>query len=84
MLQGAPQTARLPNLPGEAWASPVAVGDRIAVFCKHGSVVTLKSGPELEIVGESQISTTDIVYGVAAVDGGWIVRTGRGLVRIGP
>lgn len=70
------------RLPGEAWASPVAAGDRVAVFCKHGPVVMLESAPTLKLLGESQVSTTDIVYGVAAVDGSWIVRTGRGLVRI--
>jgi outer membrane protein assembly factor BamB len=71
------------RLPGEAWASPVASGGLVTVFCKHGPVVTLKAGPELEVVAESQVSTTDIVYGIAAIDGSWIVRTGRGLTRIG-
>jgi len=72
------------RLPGEAWASPVVAGDRLAIFCKSGPVVMLRAGPTLEILGESQISTTDIVYGVAAVDGCWIVRSGRGLIRITP
>jgi outer membrane protein assembly factor BamB len=70
------------RLPGEVWASPIANSGHITFFCKHGQVVTLKGGPKLVEVAESQISTTEVVYGVAPVDGAWIVRTGRGLLRI--
>jgi outer membrane protein assembly factor BamB len=70
------------RLPGEVWASPVANNGHVTFFCKHGSVVTLKGGSELVEVAESHVSTTDVVYGVAAVDSAWIVRTGRGLVCI--
>ncbi len=70
------------RLPGEVWASPIANNAQITFFCKHGQVVTLQGGPELVEVAESQVSTTDVVYGVAAVEGTWIVRTGRGLIRI--
>jgi outer membrane protein assembly factor BamB len=71
------------RLPGEVWSSPIANSGHVTFFCKHGQVVTLKGGRELVEVAESQVSTTDIVYGVAAVKGAWIVRTGRGLARIG-
>jgi outer membrane protein assembly factor BamB len=70
------------RLPGQAWASPIAVNGHVLFFCKEGAVVTLKAGPELVEVAESQISATDIVYGVAADDYSWVVRTGRGLIRI--
>jgi outer membrane protein assembly factor BamB len=70
------------RLPGQVWASPIVSNGHITFFCKHGQVVTLKGGRELVEVAESQVSTTDIVYGVAAVDGAWIVRTGRALIRI--
>ena len=70
------------RLPGQVWASPVASNGHILFFCKEGTVVALKAGPELVEVAESQLSTTDIVYGVAADDRGWIVRTGRGLIRV--
>jgi outer membrane protein assembly factor BamB len=70
------------RLPGACWASPIASEGRIFFFCKDGAVVTLKAGPELVELAESQLSATDVVYGIAAVDGSWIVRTGRGLVRI--
>jgi len=70
------------RLPGTAWASPVEVAGHLLFFCKEGSVIALKSGPELQEVGESTISATDVVYGVAAVEGVWLVRTGRSLVKI--
>lgn len=70
------------RLPGEVWASPVAHGPYITCFCKHGQVVTVRAGPQLVLEGESEVSTTDIVYGVAAVEGAWLVRTGRSLYRI--
>lgn len=70
------------RLPGSAWSSPVHSDGHLVFFCKDGDVVTLKAGRELEVVGESSLSATDIVYGVAAVDEAWIVRTGRGLIRI--
>jgi outer membrane protein assembly factor BamB len=72
------------RLPGEVWASPIANQGHVTFFCKHGQVVTLKGGRELVEVAESQISTTDIVYGVAAVERAWIVRSGRALIRISP
>lgn len=70
------------RLPGEVWASPVANNGQITFFCKYGQVVTLQGRAKLVEVAESQVSTTDVVYGVAAVEGTWIVRTGRGLIRI--
>jgi outer membrane protein assembly factor BamB len=70
------------RLPGQSWASPVAHEGHVVFFTTDGTVVTLKSGPELVEVGESTISATDVVYGAAAVNGSWIIRTGRGLLRV--
>jgi outer membrane protein assembly factor BamB len=70
------------RLPGTAWASPVEVAGTVLFFCKDGSVIALRAGPELHEVGESTISATDVLYGVAAVEGAWLVRTGRGLIKI--
>lgn len=70
------------RLPAACWTSPVCNEGRIFFFCKEGSVAVYKTGREKETLGESSISTTDVVYGVAAVDNAWIVRTGRGLVRV--
>ncbi|MBA4032048.1 MAG: pyrrolo-quinoline quinone [Planctomyces sp.] len=70
------------RLPGEVWASPVANNGHVTFFGKFGFVVTLQGGPKVVEVAESNISTTEVVYGVAAAGNSWIVRTGRGLMRI--
>jgi outer membrane protein assembly factor BamB len=70
------------RLPGECWASPIVTDGHVVFFSKSGDVVAYKAGPTPERVAESSISTTDVVYGVAAVDGAWLVRTGRGLIKI--
>lgn len=71
------------RLPGTAWASPLWHRGKLFFFGKDGAVTVLADGPELQEIGESQLAATDVVYGVAAVEGAWIVRTGRGLLRIG-
>lgn len=70
------------RLAGTCWASPVAVGEHVVFFCKDGDVMVFKAGPEKNLVSESSISATDILYGVAAVDGAWIARTGRALIKV--
>lgn len=71
------------RLPGSAWASPLFHDGKAFFFCKDGAVVALNADAGLAEIGESSLSATDVVYGVAAVEGAWIVRTGRGLLRIG-
>ena len=70
------------RLPGSAWASPIVHRGKVFFFCKDGAVVVLKAGASLEEVGESSLSATDVVYGVAAVEEAWLVRTGRSLILI--
>lgn len=70
------------RLPSAVWASPVAHKNNVIIFCKDGAVVVLAASREQQVVAENSISTTDIVYGVAAAEGAWIVRKGRGLQRI--
>ncbi len=70
------------RLPSAVWASPVVHQGNVIFFCKDGAVVVLAAQPELKVVAENSISTTDIVYGVAATEGAWIVRKGRGLQKI--
>lgn len=70
------------RLPGQMWASAVAHDAHLYFFCNEGAVVVLKAGPELQRIADNSISVTDVVYGVAAVDNAWIVRSGRSLVKI--
>jgi hypothetical protein len=60
----------------------VLADGKLFFFCKDGAVVVLESGPTVIEVGENTISATDVIYGVAAADQAWLVRTGRGLLRI--
>lgn len=70
------------RLPGQMWASPVANNGHLIFFCKEGTVAVAKAGPAQPEFVESTLSATDIIYGVAAVDGAWIVRAGRSLTKI--
>lgn len=70
------------RLPSQAWATPGVCNGCIVFFCKDGSVLTVRSSNELEEVGESSVSTTDIVYGWATDEVCWFVRSGRGLTCI--
>ena len=70
------------RLPGECWASPIGFGEYVAFFCKGGDVAMYRRGRMADRVAESSLSATDIVYGVAAVEDAWLVRTGRGLIKV--
>jgi outer membrane protein assembly factor BamB len=70
------------RLPGETWASPIAHNGHVIFFAKDGSVAVLDTGSDHDEFIESSISATDVVYGIAAADHSWIVRTGRSLLRI--
>jgi hypothetical protein len=70
------------RLSGECWASPIVADGNIVFFTKGGDVVAYKVSRTPERIAESSISTTDILYGVAAVEGAWVARTGRGLIKI--
>ncbi|WP_425618880.1 PQQ-binding-like beta-propeller repeat protein [Anatilimnocola sp. NA78] len=70
------------RLPAACWASPIASDGRVFFFCKEGSVAVYQAADTAQLLGENSISTTDVVYGVAAVDRSWLVRTGRGLICI--
>jgi outer membrane protein assembly factor BamB len=71
------------RLPDSCWASPVAAGDLVYFFSKNGATTVLRngvSGPEK--IAESKLTVSDRVYGVAAVDGAWLVRAGNRLVCV--
>jgi outer membrane protein assembly factor BamB len=78
---GAPRWAT--RLPNTCWASPLGAGDRVYFFTKEGATVVVRAGPVLERLAESELSTTDIVYGIAAVDGKILIRSGRSLACVG-
>lgn len=72
------------RLPEAAWASPIAAEGLAFFFTKKGATEVLRIRREgAEVVAENLLPTADTVYGVAAVPGAFLVRSGTELVRIG-
>lgn len=72
------------RLPGSVWASPVCAGEYVYFFCKDGAVVVLKKDrSKFNKVAENIVSIKGTsVYGVAAADGYFVVRSGREIIAI--
>ncbi len=72
------------RLASAAWATPIVNGDRVYVFGTDGvaSVFAADAAEPIELARNS-LTVSERVYGVAAVDGALLVRTGRELIRIG-
>ena len=71
------------RLPGSCWASPVGGVGHVFFFTKDGVTAVVKPGPEPEVVAENRLPGRGRVYGVAAVEGAFLVRTGTALHKIG-
>lgn len=71
------------RLPGSCWASPVGGAGRVYFFTKDGVTAVVKPGPEPEVVAENRLPGRGRVYGVAAVEGAFLVRTGTALHKVG-
>jgi outer membrane protein assembly factor BamB len=71
------------RLPASCWASPVGGAGRVYFFTRDGVCVVAKAGKEFEKVAENKLPGKGRVYGVAAVEGAFLVRTGNGLVKVG-
>jgi outer membrane protein assembly factor BamB len=61
------------------WASPLAVGDYIYIFSNEGQTVVLRAGRQYD---QAALNTLDVerVYGVAAVEGTLLLRSGKKLI----
>ena len=72
------------RLPSPAWATPIVNGDLVYLFGTDGaaSVFAADAAEPIE-VARNTLTVSDRLYGVAAVDGAFFVRTGRELIRIG-
>ncbi len=71
------------RLPASCWASPVGGAGRVYFFTRDGVCVVVKAGKEFETLAENRLPIKGKVYGVAAVEGAFLVRTGNSLVRVG-
>ena len=68
------------RLPEACWTSPIAVGDRLYFFGKSGTTTIARATADgLEIEAENSLPTEDTVYGVAVIDGAFLVREGSRL-----
>lgn len=86
------------RIDGSCWASPLGAGGHVYFFGKDGVTTVLKAGKEFEKVASNRLWEAKpkapvggkegdygdpIVYGVAAADGAFFVRTGSQLFRVG-
>jgi outer membrane protein assembly factor BamB len=67
---------------GECWASPLLVGDRLYIFTNEGKTMVLRAGDKFEQLAVNTITNLERVYGVAAVDGALLLRSGKRLIRL--
>ncbi len=87
------------RIDGPCWASPVAADGRVYLFGKNGTTTVLKPGATFEKLATNKLwdakpahdkkpaekgeALDPVVYGVAAADGAFFIRTGTTLYRIG-
>jgi outer membrane protein assembly factor BamB len=71
------------RLPASCWASPLGAGERVYFFATDGSCSVFQAGPEMKLLAENRLTVNGRVYGVAAVDGMLLIRTGDTLFGVG-
>jgi outer membrane protein assembly factor BamB len=71
------------RLSGSCWASPIGGAGRVYFFGKDGVTTIAASGPKFEPLAENRLTVDDRVYGVAAVPGAFVMRTGEKLICVG-
>jgi len=71
------------RLPASCWASPLGAGDRVYFFCTNGETIVFKTGAKEERLAENALPGKDRIYGIAAVEGAMVLRTGTTLYRVG-
>ncbi len=68
---------------GEAcWASPLGARGRVYFFTKSGKAVVTEASSKLNVLAENELPTKPPVYGIAAVEGRILIRTGSQLTCI--
>jgi len=69
------------RLPSGCWATGISDGERLYFFGVDGTAAVLSQSSG-EMVATNRLSIDGRVYGVAAAEGSFVVRTGNQLVRI--
>jgi outer membrane protein assembly factor BamB len=70
------------RLPGSCWASPLHSPGRVYFFTKDGVTVVIKNDGSKKVLSENKVSIEGRIYGVAAVNRSFVVRTGSELLCI--
>tara|TARA_B100001123_G_scaffold88641_1_gene101921 strand:+ start:1600 stop:3825 length:2226 start_codon:yes stop_codon:yes gene_type:complete len=70
------------RLPGSCWASPIWAKGRIYFFVKEGSAVVLADDGSDRVLAENKLTIEGRIYGVAAVDQTFVIRTGSELIAL--
>ena len=71
------------RLADHSWASPIRAGDRVYYFTKEGVTSVLRpdrEGPHP--LAENTLAIAGTVYGVAALEGAFLLRTGGELIKV--
>lgn len=71
------------RLPASCWASPIGGAGRVYFFTRDGICVVMKAGKEMDVLAENKLLGKGRVYGVAAVEGAFLVKTGTALIKVG-
>jgi outer membrane protein assembly factor BamB len=67
---------------GECWATPLAAGDRVYFFTNEGVTTVMRDGAKPELIARNVLSEVERIYGIAAVDGALLLRSGRKLIKL--
>lgn len=72
------------RLPGSCWATAIGALNRVYFFGKDGVTTVVSSSTKFERLAENGLSIDEgRVYGVAAVPGALVLRTGQKLICVG-
>jgi outer membrane protein assembly factor BamB len=70
------------RLAGECWASPVGAASRVYFFTVKGVTEVYSAEAPAEKLAENTLDDMERTYGVAVVDDGFVLRSGRKVVRV--
>lgn len=76
------------RLGSSTWASPIAAGDMLYFFGKDGDTTVIQAPLQQQtetppIANVNSLATESRVYGVAAINGAFLIRTGNRLICVG-
>ena len=70
------------RLAGECWASPIGAGDRVYFFSVNGVTQVYRANAPSEKLAENTLDEMERTYGVAVVDDGFVLRSGRKVAKV--